>query len=363
VKIAVLHDRFMSFAGGENVAFEIAKTLDAPLYTAYIAHEAEGYLDQGVEIIPFQQEKYIDSWKSKFIKREGLETLFISLDFETLDLSDYDIVVSSHVLTKSYVPTPDQKVIHYCHSPPRWLFDLYRYRMGGLSPRIHFIAKIYADWWRKRDLLCNNFIDMFLTNSEVVRTRIQRYYHRDAKIVYPPVETKKFRCGENEGYFLAINRLYPEKRIDVMIEAFRKMPNMPLKIIGVGYDEEYEEMAGGCTNIEFLGAVSEEEKLELLANCTAVISIPVDEDFGIVPIEAMASGKPVIGVCEGFTKYQIAPNFNGVFIEPNDSGLIRGVDDVITQNWDTEKIKTTAAKYDVSIFRRGIEEAVKTIYL
>lgn len=351
----------MGLRGGERVAIEIAKTLNAPIYTPYI--NTDGYKDEGIEINPFKQDKYINSWYHKLIHREVIETALIPFDFEQLELSDYNLVFSSGVLSRSYIPTINQTVINYIHSPPRWLYDLHQVRMNMLKwwqPKL--LAKFWSQWWRTWDLTINKYIDKYIANSEIVQKRIKRYYNRESEIIYPPVHTNHYKWKDNNEYFLSISGLYPEKRIDTIISAFKSTPEKEIRIIGTGMN--YKKLAKGCINIKFLGSVSEEEKIELLSNCTALISIPMHEDFGIVTIEAFASGKPVIGIKEGYTEYQINPYKNGIFVdEPTPLGLAKAIKDFDRHDWDIKEIQETAKKYDVEVFRKKIKGITRRMML
>jgi len=359
MKIAVLHDRFIERGGGEYLSSEIAKTLNAPLYTPYVTDDAKEYT-KGIKVISFQQNKYLNSWYSYLIHREAIETALICFDFEQLDLSEYDLIFSSGVLSRSYIPTPEQYVINYMHSPPRWLYDIHRERMDMLKwyqPKL--LAKFWAQWWRTWDLTVDRYIDKYVTNSEITQARIRRYFGRDSEVIYPPVYTKNYEWKSDEGYFLSLSRANPEKRVDVIIKAFKNLPGKILYVAGSG-TEQFKNLAKGCPNIVFLGSVSENEKRALLANCTALISIPMQEDFGIVPIEAFASGKPVIGVKEGFTQYQIKPYVNGLFAEQaTPKGLEKAIREFEKYKWDIEEIKNCAKKYDINVFQNKIKEVIK----
>ena len=359
MKIAVLHDKFGEFGGGEFVSSEIAKTLQAPLYTPYVASDAKSFT-KGCDVISFKQDKYLNSWYTKIIHRELIETALIAFDFEQLDLSEYDLVFSSGVLSRSYIPTPDQYVINYMHSPPRWLYDLYRQRINMLrwyQPKL--LAKFWFQWWRTWDLTVDKYIDKYVTNSGVTQKRIRRYFGRDSQVIYPPVFTQNYKWKNDEGYFLTISRSNPEKRLDVIIKVFRDLPNEKLYVAGSG-TEKYKNLAKRCTNIRFLGSVSESQKQKLLSNCSALISIPMEEDFGISVIESFASGKPVIGVKEGFTQYQIDPYINGLFVErPTPLGLEKAIKEFQRCDWDIKEIQGFVKKYDISEFRKKIKEVVQ----
>ena len=359
MKIAVLHDRFLELGGGEFVSSEIAKTLQAPLYTPYVTSEAKSFT-KDCKVVLFQQDKYLNSWYSKLIHREVIETALIAFDFEQLDLSKYDVIFSSGVLSRSYISTPEQYVVNYMHSPPRWLYDIHRERINMLKwyqPKL--LAKFWSQWWRTWDLTVDKYIDKYVTNSEVTQARIKRYFGRDSEVIYPPVYTQNYKWNNNEGYFLTISRSNPEKRLDVIIKTFRGLPNKELYVVGPG-TEKCKNLAKGCTNIKFLGSISDKQKQILLSNCSALISIPMNEDFGIVPIEAFASGKPVIGVREGFTQYQIKPYVNGLFVErPTPLGLEKAINEFQRCDCDVKEVQSYAKKYDISEFRRKIKEVIK----
>ena len=358
MKIAVLHDRFIEHGGGEYVSSEIAKALDAPLYTPYATEEAKN-LGENCNIVTFKQDKYLNSLYGKLIHREVIETALICFDFEQLHLSEYDIIFSSGVLSRSYIPTPEQYVINYMHSPPRWLYDIHRERINMLKwyqPKL--LAKFWCQWWRTWDLTVDRYIDKYITNSEVTQARIKRYFGRNSEVIYPPVYTEKYKWNDDDNYFLSVSRANPEKRLDVVVSTFKNLPGEKLFVVGSG-TEKYKNLAKGCNNIKFLSNVSETQKQILLSNCSGLISIPMNEDFGIVPIEAFASGKPVIGVKEGFTRYQIKPYVNGLFVDsPTPLGLEKALKEFQRCCWDIKEIQDFAKKYDVREFRKRIRGVV-----
>src|SRR6056297_1971252 len=225
VSVAVLHDRFPGMGGGERFAVEAARVLDAPIFTTYVAGGTD--LPGDVTVVPMEQSKYTRGLSGRLLewKNEGmnpLETLSVALDMTDAhpDLERYDVVLESAPLSKSYVPTVDQTVVHYPHSPPRWLYDSYRDRLGALDyPGVGFAVRGYAKLWRALDKEANDYVDRFVANSELVRDRIRRFYGEDAAVVYPPV-TGDWRDDGDDGYFVTWSRLVPEKRMDVVVEAF-----------------------------------------------------------------------------------------------------------------------------------------------
>ncbi len=184
VSHAILHDRFPSIGGGERFAIEAARVLDAPIYTAYVAEGVS--LPDDVTVVPIRQDKYTRGISGQFLewKNEGmnpLETLSVALGLTDAhdELSAYDVLLESAPLSKSYVPRVEQTILHYPHSPPRWLYDLYHERLTEFDyPGLQFALKAYAKWWRTLDKESNDYVDQFVANSELVRDRIQRYYDR-----------------------------------------------------------------------------------------------------------------------------------------------------------------------------------------
>ncbi len=361
VSIAVLHDRFPGIGGGEKFAIEAARTLDAPIYTMYVSSGTE--IPGDVTVIPMRQEKYTKGLSKEVLewKNQGmnpLETASVALDMTDAhpDLTDYDVVLESAPLSKNYVPTVDQRVIHYPHSPPRWLYDLFRDRMETFDyPGVRFLLKAYAKGWRALDKEANDYVDVFVANSELIRDRIRRYYDRDAEVIYPPV-TGDWRYEGDDGYFVTWSRLAPEKRISMIAEAFTDLGER-LVIAGDGEQRErIERIAAGHDNIEVRGFVEDIESL--VARSTAVIYAPKQEDFGLVGAEALMAGKPLLGVDEGFTKYQIEEGVTGMTFEPMVGEIRETVHDFEAEEFETDTIQCVAERYRYETFRSKLRAAI-----
>ncbi|CQH55635.1 probable glycosyltransferase, type 1 [Halobacterium hubeiense] len=362
VSVAILHDRFPGIGGGEKFAIEAARVLDAPIYTMYVYPETD--IPDDIEVIPIRQDKYTGFLSRRILgwKNEGsnpLETLSVAMDMTDAhsDLVDYDVILSSAPLSKNYVPTTDQRVVHYPHSPPRWLYDLFRDRMESFDyPGIRFVLKAYAKWWRALDKEANDYVDTFVANSELIRDRIRRFYDEDAEVVYPPI-TGDWRNEGDNGYFITWSRLAPEKRIDLIVEAFTELDER-LIVAGDGEQrEKLEEMARGHDNIEIRGYVDDIESL--VASATAVIYAPKQEDFGMVGAEAMMAGKPLLGVDEGFTAYQVEENVTGLLFEPTVGSIRETVRSFEATEYDAGKIQDEGNRYQYSEFEAGIRHAVR----
>lgn len=361
LSIAVLHDRFPQIGGGEKFAIEAARTLDAPIYTMYVSSGTE--IPDDVEVVPIRQDKYAGGVSKHVLewKNEGmnpLETLSVALDMTDAhpDLREYDVILESAPLSKHYVPDVDQTVLHYPHSPPRWLYDLYRDRMASFDYfGLRFVLKAYAKWWRALDKEANDYVDAFVANSELIRDRIRRFYGRDAEVVYPPI-TGDWRNEGDGGYFVTWSRLAPEKRIPMIAEAFTELDER-LVIAGDGKErEKIERIAAGHDNVEVRGFVEDVESL--VANATAVIYAPKQEDFGLVGAEALSAGKPLLGVNEGFTKYQVTDE-TGILFEPNVASLRDAVRRFDPEAFDADRIREVAGQYRYEEFQRRLAEVVE----
>lgn len=362
MNIAILHDRFPGIGGGERFVIEAARVLDCPIYTMYVARGVE--VPDDVEIVPIKQRKYTGLVTRHFLewKNAGmnpLETLNVMLDMTDAggELSEYDVVLESAPLSKSYVPRTGQTVIQYPHSPPRWLYDLYQTRLGGLDyPIIGSIIRLYADVHRSLDIARNNYVDGFIANSEVVADRIERYYGREAAVVYPPVRGD-WRDDGDDGYFVTWSRLTPDKRIELIVDAFRGL-DAELKIAGEGPERRRLE-PGSPDNVEWMGFVDDIESV--VSRASAVVYAPRSEDFGLVGAEALLAGKPLIGVDEGYTAYQVEEGVTGTKFEPTVFGLRRAIDGFDPGDYDTETIAQIGKKYRIDFFRPKLRAAIMSV--
>ncbi|MFC7199769.1 glycosyltransferase [Halospeciosus flavus] len=359
--VAVLHDRFPGIGGGETFAIEAARVLDAPIYTMYVADGVE--VPDDVEIRAMRQDKYTTGVSGLFLEwrtsgMNPLEPTSVGIDMTegTTELTEFDTLLESGPLSKYYVPETDQRIVHYPHSPPRWLYDLFRSRMERVDyPGIAFGARTFAKVWRALDKEALDYVDRFVANSELIRDRIKRYYDRDADIVYPPV-TGDWRNEADEGYFITWSRLDPEKRTDLIVEAFTELGEQ-LIVAGDGKQrEKLEQLARGHDNIEIRGFVDDIESL--VANATAVVYAPEQEDFGLVGAEALTAGKPLIGVNEGFTRYQVEERTTGLTFEPTVESLQETIRTFNSVDFDSEEIQRHAERYCYEEFEKRLRNVV-----
>jgi glycosyltransferase involved in cell wall biosynthesis len=220
--------------------------------------------------------------------------------------------------------------IWYCYTPVRAFYDLYQ---TFLSRQDFFTRQLFRAWVLFHKFLDQRSVqqvDRIIAISGNVQNRIHKYHDRHAEIIYPPVDTSLYRCVEYGNFWLSVNRLYPEKRIELQIEAFRQVPEQSLVIVG-GYSEG-DHAAGYAEkirrdlppNVTLRGEVTGDEIVDLYARCKAHICTALDEDYGLTPLEAMASGKPVVAVDEGGYRETVTEG-TGMFVKPDAESIIAAV--------------------------------------
>ena len=313
-KVAIAHEFLSQYGGAEKTLEAMLEIFpDAPIYTAKYNPKDMPDVIKNREII----------YPKGFFNKIG-EKLFFLLRmptiFEGFDFSDYDIIVSSGTTwNKGILTKPDQMHVTYIHTPPRFLYkysqESTKWEKPLLKPFYSYLVNLLRLW----DFAAAQRPDHLVTNSQTTRKRIQKFYKRDAKVIHPPVEIdfpisdglKKAKAP----YFLAIGRLSKYKNFDLLVETFNNV-KYPLIIIGTGFEENrLKQMAG--KNITFKGKVSDLEKHELLENCMGLINPVVDEDFGIVPVEAMAHGKPVLAHRSGGHLETVIEGETGLLFDHN----------------------------------------------
>ena len=343
-EVVILHDSFDVVGGAGYVAVVMAKIFNAPIYTST---KNIDFFDDKVEIIPLIKHR-INNYAFREVRSIRA--------FKKLKL-EHNIVLSSGDEVKFSKPQNGQRHINYTYTPPRMFYDLrHIYRYNFRFPK-SVLFELFGFYWRKSIERTLNNIDTLVCLSDVVKKRIRKYWNIDTEVIYPPVEISKYKCRQHEDYFLYISRLNSIKRIDVVIDAFRDLDE---KLVVVGKDEEnFEGIMRKIPNIDYKARVSECEKIDLLAHCKAVIYPPTEEDFGLVPIEAFVSGKPVIGVKEGFTQYQIKPYINGLFMEGvTPLGLVKAIKEFERCDWNKVEIQSCAKEYDINRFIKKIRDVV-----
>lgn len=293
-RVALVHHWFVSFAGGERVVDTIASMFpNADIFTLFLDEEKLSPALRGRKITSSFLDRIPGARK---VHRHCLP--LYPLAAEMLDLSGYDLVITSDSgPMKGVITDLDATHICYCHSPMRYLWDgysAYRRDMSSISKVVFELTSHYVRNW---DYSAAQRVDHFIANSGYVARRIHRYYRRRSKIIHPPIDTSRsYLAGSHDDYYLAVGRLVPYKRTDVLIEACQKL-GRKLVIVGDGPEmERLKKLAG--KNVEFVGEAADEQLRDIYARCRALL-FAADEDFGMVPLEAQSYGRPVIAYGKG----------------------------------------------------------------
>jgi len=306
LKVALVHDWLTGMRGGERVLEEICKVFPkAELFTLLHLKGKVSKIIEDREI----HTSFIQKLPFAATRYRSYLPLFPTA-IERFNLSGFDLVIStSHCVAKGVITSPYTCHISYVHTPMRYVWEMYQQYFGDerLGRLARLVVPYIANYLRMWDVASSKRVDYFIANSKNVADRIEKHYGRRSKVIYPPADVDRFRHGPDEGYYLIVSAFAPYKRIDLAVEAFNRI-GLPLKIAGTGQD--YKRIKKVCSqNIELLGWLRDEEIAELYARCRALI-FPQEEDFGITPVEAQASGKPVIA----FGKGGALESVNGVFI-------------------------------------------------
>lgn len=350
-----------SFGGENRVLWEFHQMFpDAPIYTTVYAPE---------ELPMFKEAKVITSFLDKppfsWLARKRFQFFlpWMPLAFESFDFSGYDIVISSnHSCSKGIVTNTDSLHLSYCHSPMRYAWESsHRYLRENTPPLAGPYVRRMIHKMRMWDRLAADRVDAFMANSQYIGRQIAKFYRRPSTVIYPPVETARFTgTFEKSNYFLAGGRLVANKRFDIIIDAFNET-GLPLKIFGKGPERE-KLMAKAKGNIEFLGFIPDEEVARLYGEARAYI-VPQIEDFGIVTVEAMAAGTPIIGLNKGGTAELVVNGITGDLMEEQTAkALVAKLTSWDDRRFDPQKIRQHALKYDVARFRREFKSHVMDTY-
>jgi glycosyltransferase involved in cell wall biosynthesis len=361
-RIALVHHWLVSPGGGERVLYELHKMYpEAPIYVA-------AYLPE--KFPEFAQADVRTTWLNRIPwlrYKHQLFPIFLGTPFKSLDMSEYDIVISSCAAEAKYVRTgPKTLHICYCHTPVRYYWSDFEWYMsdpkrmpfGALNPVAKVALKGLIGILRRIDYTAAQGVDVFVANSKHIQARIKKYYHQDSTVIYPPIETVELgEVPRGAGdYYLIVGRQVASKRLDVAVAAFNEL-GLSLKVAGAGAQIE-EQRPKAKANIEFLGRVSDEERDRLFAGAKALI-FPPEEDFGMTPVEAMAAGTPVIAFDKGGAPEYVVDGETGVLFDAQTpDSLMAAVRRFEGMIFDSRLIKARAAGFDVQFFRRKIAAIV-----
>lgn len=359
MRIALVHDYLSQDGGAERVLKAFHELWpEAPIFVLF--HDSE-------KITDFNSTTINESFLSRlpFVRQHFQWYLpLIPLATEKYNLEEFDVVLSStSAFAKGILTAPHTLHISYCHTPARYLWsDTHQYVAHlKYNPLVKIFLPRLISKMRLWDTMSADRVDHFVANSRTVQFRIQKYYRRESDVIHPPVNLSAFSINEKlDDYFVAGGRLVPYKNLDLVVRAFNRL-GQPLKIFGIG-NELSQLRSIAKPNILFLGRVSETEKAKLLAGARAFIH-PQIEDFGITPLEAMASGRPVIAYAGGGATETVVPNETGVFFnEQNWESLYDTILNFDYKHWDSNKIRNHAATFDTAIFKDKIKNYVTERY-
>ncbi len=369
MKVAIVHDDLIQFGGAEKVLVALHEIWpDAKVFTSVISPAWKKVCEDSkidVETSFMQKLPKVLDWYRFY----GL-TLSYPIAFERFNFNDYDLVISSSSrFAHGIITKPSTVHICYMHSPGRMLWEGGSYfneekKLKGLFKGFFYsLSQFPLSYMRLWDHTSAQRVDNFIANSQVVKRKIQRYYNRESTVIYPFCDVKYFTeyQGENresEPYFLILSRLSAWKKIDLAIEACNKL-QVKLLIAGEGPDKKrLSSIAGG--NVRFLGFVSENEKRELLKNCSALI-FPQSEDFGITPLEALSSGRPVIAYKDGGVLETIIEGKTGEFFYPQNSEALSSVLAKFNPSgYNSADCVAQALKFDKTVFLQAIKSFVES---
>ncbi|MEA3512978.1 MAG: glycosyltransferase [Campylobacterota bacterium] len=346
MKIAIIHDWLVTDAGAEKVLKSICELYrEADIFSLvdFLSDKQREDIVNGRDV------------KTSFIQRlPKAKTHFRNYlplfpkAIESFDLSSYGLIISSSwAVAKGIKKSDEQLHICYCHTPIRYAWDLYDEYISNLGG----IKKILVKWTlrslRKWDLATVDRVDYFIANSDFVKERIKRTYNRDATVIYPPIDIDKFKLyKEKENFYVTASRLVPYKKTKLIVEAFRKMGDKKLLVIGAGEElQEIKKIAGGFDNISVLGYCKDKTMIDTISRAKGFVYAAV-EDFGIVPLEAMAAGTPVIALDDGGTAETVVDGVNGVHFKRQ---TVEDIRDAIKRfenlEFEPQSVRDTTMRY------------------
>ncbi len=355
MKVAIVHDFLVQMGGAEKVV-EVLHDMfpQAPIYTsAYDPNAMPAYYRTWDIRTSFLQKLLMKKHTHRLV------LLLYPMAFESFDLTEFELVISSSsAFAKGIITQPQTTHVCYTHTPMRYAWMTRNYVQNeNLSQPLRALLAPGMHYLRKWDAVAAMRVDQYVANSSIVARRISKFYRRDCEIVYPPVDTVRFKVlAETDDYYIIISRFVPYKRLDLAVAAFTRL-NMPLRVVGSGRQlRELQRNAG--SNITFMGRVDDAELPDVLARARGFI-MPGEEDFGIAPVEANACGVPVIAYAAGGALDTQIDGVTGVlFGEQTVDGLCAAVQQAEQLRFDKAAIQAHAQNFDVDAFRQGMNKVI-----
>lgn len=354
MKTAIIHDWIINLGGAERVLREICELFsDSDIYTLLFDENSLQKLG-----IPPDRVKASFLQKIPFSKKYYRYLLPLMPNaIESFDLRQYDLVISSsHCVAKGVLTTSKQTHIAYVHTPMRYGWDMYHIYLKdlGINQGLRgVIARHFFKNIRLWDLATANRPDFWIANSNCVAKRIKKIYGKDSVVIYPPVDIERFKTSSTkEDYYISAGRLVPYKRVDIIVEAFAKIKEKRLLIIGDGPElKKLKKIAP--SNVEFLGYLEREKLTHYLSRARAFI-FAAEEDFGIAPVEAQACGIPVIAYRGGGAMETVLEGVTGIFFnEQTPEAVVQAINrfESISDRFDPEKIRKNSLRFSKKKFK------------
>jgi glycosyltransferase involved in cell wall biosynthesis len=366
VKVALVHDWLVTLRGGERVLEALCELFPgADVYT--LIHQP-GTMPPAIE-----NRRIHTSFLQQIPRIHHRYRHFLPLfprAIESFHLEGYELVLSSsHCVAKGIHKPPGAKHLSYVHAPMRYMWDLFDdyFGPGRTSLPVRLAARSVRPWLQRWDRRTAAGVDRFLANSRNIAGKIRRFWDRDAGVVHPPVDLQRFCASSLEGtgrggYFLWLGAFAPYKRLDIALEAFRTL-DAPLWVVGSG--QEASKLTSGPLppQVRFLGNVADEQVPALYRDARALL-FTGEEDFGLTPLEAQATGRPVIAYAKGGVLETVTPRTGLFFSEQTPAGLAAAVRqlDAWESGFRPEEARAQAQRFSKQAFQRGIMAEVEALF-
>ncbi|MDO8583303.1 MAG: glycosyltransferase [bacterium] len=368
LRVALVHDYIKEYGGAERVLEALHEIWpDAPVFTSVYLPEFLG---------PHKERFKTWDIRSSFLQDIPFVGKLISpirliapLVFRNFDFSKFDVVIVSStgayskMITTKYLTHSAIQVV-YCHTPPRYLYGYATAREWKNNLILRVLGEAANHFLRLVDFKSTQNVDFFIANSLNIKSRIEKFYRRDATVIYPPVDTAKLNASllDTRRYFLAGGRIAKPKHIDLIVKTFAKL-GLLLKVFGRTFAGHDSLFMIHNSNIEFVGEVSDEKKLELMTQAKAFVFAAEDEDFGITPVEAMGMGTPVIAYKSGGVLETVINGKTGLFFNKlSVKSLSAAIKEFEKEKFDRELIVKHAEKFGKERFKKEIKEFVESKY-
>ncbi len=313
----VLHDYIEQTDGGSRLCLMLAKGLQCPLFCGFVKKHHPFLQESAQEIHELCPSLYKSALAVPLLRQYIIAQCFMRQSTALASHPPFAIFSGAYAPLAVYKSSAAKNIL-YCHTPPRFLYDQ-QDLFADMAPRpLRFLLRAFCQWLRPKYEGAAQSMDVIVANSAAVQERIKHYLHLPASIVYPPCDTQKYSFETSQGFFLSMVRLDKLKRIHLLIDAFRCMPQERLVIASTGPEELHlKKLATGLDNVTFTGVLGEAKRLRLLAQCRATLCVAESEDFGMCAVESLAAGKPVIIAKAGGLQEIITHGDTGLCVSAN----------------------------------------------